>query len=134
MARRMLGRPYAIKQEISSGRQDGRKLGFPTLNQFPEDIRAIPAFGVYVTRTTLDDGSVLDSVSDIGLAPTLDSSGKIRIETHILDTQLQDTPNCIKVEFLERIRGEYAFNSVEELKARISHDVQYARDYFVNNN
>ena len=132
LAEKMLGRPYSVKQEISSGRQDGRKLGFPTLNQFPEEIRAIPAFGVYVTRTTLDDGRVFSSVSDIGLAPTLDSSGKARIETHILDTVIDSTPSYIKVEFLERIRGEYTFNSFDELKSRITLDAEYARNYFLN--
>lgn len=134
LASQMLGRPYSIKKEVSSGRQDGRKLGFPTLNQIPEDIRAIPSFGVYVTRTTLDNGQVFNSVSDIGLAPTLDFSGKIRIETHILDTVLDSTPNCIKVEFLERIRGEMVFGSVEELKSRITLDAEYARNYFSHNN
>ena len=134
LANKMLGRPYSVKQIISSGRQDGRKLGFPTLNQLPESIRAIPAFGVYVTRTTLADGRVLNSVSDIGLAPTLDSSGKVRIETHILDTEIDSTPSCIKVEFLERIRGEFTFNSVDELKSRIALDTEYARNYFINNN
>ena len=132
LAEKMLGRPYSVKQEISSGRQDGRKLGFPTLNQFPEEIRAIPAFGVYVTRTTLDNGRVFNSVSDIGLAPTLDSSGKARIETHILDTVIDSTPSYIKVEFLERIRGEYTFNSFDELKSRITLDAEYARNYFLN--
>ena len=134
LARHMLGRPYSFKQEVLPGRQDGRKLGFPTLNQHPEDIRAIPAFGVYVTRTTLDDGQVFNSVSDIGLAPTLDFSGKVRIETHILDTVLDSTPNCIKVEFLERIRGEFTFSSVDELKARIALDAELARNYFSNKN
>ncbi len=134
LAHRMLGRPYSIKQNVSSGRQDGRRIGFPTLNQIPEDIRAIPAFGVYVTRTTLDNGRVCNSVSDIGLAPTLDSSGKVRIETHILDTELDNTPSCIKVEFLERIRGEVIFASIEELKSRIALDAEYARNYFLNKN
>ena len=134
LAAQMLGRPYSIAQNVSSGRQDGRKLGFPTLNQLPEDIRSIPPFGVYVTRTTLDDGRVLPSVSDIGLAPTLDSSGKVRIETHILDTVLDGTPERIKVEFLERIRGEFTFDSVDELKQRISLDAEHARKYFKNNN
>jgi riboflavin kinase/FMN adenylyltransferase len=126
----MLGRPYSVIQEVSSGRQDGRKLGFPTINQIPDDLRAVPSFGVYVTRTTLDDGRIFNSVSDIGLAPTLDSSGKVRIETHILDTMLHSTPRYIKVEFLERIRGEFTFSSVDELKARITLDVEHARNYF----
>ena len=134
LAQKMLGRPYSISQNVISGRQDGRKLGFPTLNQEPQDIRAIPAFGVYVTRTTLKNGSMFNSVSDIGLAPTLDSSGKVRIETHILDKVIDTTPFAIKVEFLKRIRGEFTFNSINELKTQIALDTEYARNYFSSNN
>lgn len=134
LAQKMLGRPYSISQNVISGRQDGRKLGFPTLNQEPQDIRAIPAFGVYVTRTTLENGSMFNSVSDIGLAPTLDSSGKVRIETHILDKVIDTTPFAIKVEFLKRIRGEFTFNSINELKTQIALDTEYARNYFSSNN
>lgn len=132
LARRMLGRPYAIREGVSEGRHDGRKLGFPTLNQYPDVMRATPAFGVYVTRTTLENGKVYDSVSDVGLAPTLDSSGRVRIETHVLDTVLDATPKTICVEFLEHIRGEQVFTDIEALKARIAIDAEHARNYFKN--
>ncbi len=126
----MLGRYYSITHEVSEGRRDGRKLGFPTLNQHPAPERAIPAFGVYVTRTTLDDGRVFNSVTDIGLAPTLDSTGRIRLETHLLNTVLEETPAKIKVEFIERIRGEFKFDNVDALKAQISKDTQFAENFF----
>ena len=126
----MLGRYYSITHEVSEGWHDGRKLGFPTLNQHPISERAIPAFGVYVTRTTLDDGRVFPSVTDIGLAPTLDSSGNVRLETHLLNTALDGTPNSIKVEFIERIRGEFKFDSVEDLKTQIAKDSEFAKNYF----
>ena len=126
----MLGRNYSITCDVSDGRRDGRKLGFPTLNQLPKPERAIPAFGVYVTRTTLDNGQVFNSVTDVGLAPTLDLSGKTRLETHLLDTALDYSPRRIKVEFIERIRGEFKFNSVDELKNQIARDTEFARNYF----
>ena len=126
----MLGRHYSILTEVSEGRHDGRKLGFPTLNQHPHLERAIPAFGVYVTRTTLDNGRVFNSVTDIGLAPTLDSTGRVRLETHLLNTVLDKTPLKIKVEFIERIRGEFRFDSVDALKSQISKDAQFAENYF----
>jgi riboflavin kinase/FMN adenylyltransferase len=132
LVRKMLERPYSIRQKVTEGRHDGRKMGFPTLNQHPDDIRATPAFGVYVTRTTLDDGKTYNSVSDVGLAPTLDSSGKIRIETHVLDTVIDTRPETIRVEFLERIRGERVFTDIEALKTQISLDSEYARNYFKN--
>lgn len=126
----MLGRNYSINCEVSEGRRDGRKLGFPTLNQLPAPERAIPAFGVYVTKTTLDNGQVYNSVTDVGLAPTLDQSGKTRLETHLLDTALDYSPSKIKVEFIERIRGEFKFSSIEELKNQITQDAEFARNYF----
>jgi len=130
----MLGRKYAIATPVSEGRHDGRKLGFPTLNQFPDPLRAVPAFGVYVTRTTLDDGRVFNSVTDVGLAPTLDSSGRVRIETHILDEYLDDTPKKIKVEFLKYLRGEIVFGSLDDLKVQITSDANAARRFFDTKN
>lgn len=132
LATSMLGRYYSISCEVSEGRKDGRKLGFPTINQHPEEKRAIPAYGVYVTKTILDDGQVFNSVTDVGLAPTLDQSGKVRLETHILDKFIENSPASAKIEFLERIRGEFVFNNVDELKEQIARDVEYARNFFKN--
>lgn len=126
----MLGRYYSVECPVSPGRQDGRRLGFPTLNQFPDSDKALPAFGVYVTRTRLDGGEFRPSVTDVGLAPTLDSSGRIRLETHVLDTEIQGAPSNIKVEFLSRIRGEFRFDGICELKAQIASDTHLAREYF----
>lgn len=128
----MLGRAYTIDCEVSEGRHDGRKLGFPTLNQHPAPRKAIPGFGVYVTRTYLENGQAFPSVTDVGLAPTLDNSGRVRLETHLLDTVIEDTPKKIRVEFLERIRGEFKFENVAALTAQISSDSEFARSYFKN--
>lgn len=130
LASSMLGRHYSITCEVSEGRKDGRKLGFPTINQHPDEKRAIPAHGVYVTRTSLPDGQVFPSVTDVGLAPTLDQSGRVRLETHLLDTFIDYSPSSAKIEFIERIRGEFVFNGVDELKAQIASDVEYAKNYF----
>lgn len=130
LASSMLGRNYTIECDVSEGRKDGRKLGFPTINQHPDAIRAIPAHGVYITRTTLDNGKTFASVTDVGLAPTLDQSGKVRLETHLLDTFIDYSPTNTKVEFIERIRGEFTFSSIDDLKAQISSDVEYAKNYF----
>lgn len=132
LASSMLGRHYSISCEVSEGRKDGRKLGFPTINQHPDEKRAIPAHGVYVTKTILPNGQVFPSVTDVGLAPTLDQSGRVRLETHLLDTYIENSPSSAKIEFIERIRGEFVFKSVDELKAQIASDVDYARNYFKN--
>jgi FAD synthase len=64
------------------------------------------------------------------LAPPLDQSGKIRLETHLLDTYIENSPRIAKVEFIKRIRGEFTFKSIEELKVQIASDVAYAKNYF----
>ncbi|MBO5970508.1 MAG: riboflavin biosynthesis protein RibF [Clostridia bacterium] len=132
LAASMLGRRYSITCEVSEGRKDGRKLGFPTINQHPDEKRAIPSHGVYVTKAILPNGQAFPSVTDVGLAPTLDQSGRVRLETHLLDTFIENSPSSAKIEFIERIRGEFVFNSIDELKAQISSDVEYARNYFKN--
>ena len=132
LAASMLGRRYSIICEVSEGRKDGRKLGFPTINQHPDEKRAIPSHGVYVTKAILPNGQAFPSVTDVGLAPTLDQSGRVRLETHLLDTFIENSPSSAKIEFIERIRGEFVFNSIDELKAQISSDVEYARNYFKN--
>jgi len=132
LASSMLGRNYAITCEVSEGRKDGRKLGFPTINQHPDEKRAIPAHGVYVTRTLLDNGQAFNSVTDVGLAPTLDMSGRVRLETHLLDTYIDNSPAFARIEFIQRIRGEFLFNNIDELKEQISRDVEYAKNYFNN--
>ena len=132
LAASMLGRRYSITCKVSEGRKDGRKLGFPTINQHPDGNRAIPAHGVYVTKAILPNGQAFPSVTDVGLAPTLDQSGRVRLETHLLDTFIENSPSSAKIEFIERIRGEFVFNSIDELKAQISSDVEYARNYFKN--
>lgn len=136
LSAKLLGRHYSLNAPVISGRQDGRKLGFPTLNQIPDHSRAIPASGVYVTLTTMPNREVFPSITDVGLAPTLDKSGIIRFETHILDKYIDYTPNEIKVEFLTRIREERHFGSFDELKAQIRSDSDFARQYFskINNN
>jgi riboflavin kinase/FMN adenylyltransferase len=126
----LLGRSFYINCEVSGGRQDGRKLGFPTLNQVPHASVAIPKHGVYVTRSIFDNGEIYYSITDVGLAPTLDKSGVVRLETHLLEANPTQAPKAFTVEFLSRIRDEQHFSTANELQEQISLDVAFARSYF----
>ncbi|MCQ2354070.1 MAG: riboflavin biosynthesis protein RibF [Clostridia bacterium] len=126
----MLGRPYSFSLPVIHGRHDGTALGFPTLNQIPTSDRAIPATGVYITYAILSDGQRISSVTDVGVAPTLDNSGILRFETHLLDTSADLYGKRITVEFLQRIRPEITFSDPSVLAAQISSDVAKARLYF----
>ena len=133
-AAEMLGAPYSITLPVSTGRGDGRKLGFPTLNQVPSENRLIPKFGVYATRTILPDGKKVNSITDCGTAPTLDSRGQVRVETHLLDTSESLYGKNVKVEFLRYLRGEKVFPNADELVGQVSADIEAARAVFAENN
>jgi len=130
-ANALLDRPYEIDGNIFEGRHDGRRIGFPTINITPGDNYVLPLPGVYVTETVLPSGIMLESVSDVGTAPTLDKSGKLRIETHLLKYNGEEIgEGSCSVRFLRFLRGEYLFESDKALSGQISLDVKNAVDYF----
>ena len=124
-ASRCLGRYYALEGGVVSGEQRGRTLGWPTANlTLPAD-RVIPADGVYATRTLWGDRS-FESVSYIGTRPTF-GAGERLLEVSLLDARENLYRQAIRVEFVERVRGDQTFQSAEELSARIERDVEAAR-------
>lgn len=131
-AARLLCRFYTLTYPVIHGRGDGSRLGFPTINQLPEHDRALPAAGVYVSMTTLGDGRRLPSVTDVGTAPTLDTSGIIRIETHLLAAVPRLYGDTVSVSFIRRIRPEICFGNADELRQRIAADSDYAARTFAD--
>jgi riboflavin kinase / FMN adenylyltransferase len=130
LANRFLGRPFALEGDVVSGRGVGAKQTVPTLN-LASDSEAIPARGVYVTRThDLDCDRAWHSVTNIGYRPTFGESDQLSIETFLLDPLTGDSPRRIRVEFLARLRSERQFESPEALKAQILRDVRAAQNYF----
>jgi riboflavin kinase / FMN adenylyltransferase len=122
-----LGRPYIIEGRVSRGYGRGGGIGFPTINIVTE-FEVIPKNGVYISEVRVDD-KTYRSVTNIGRNPTfnnLDSS----IETFILDFSENLYDKEVSLYFHERIRDEIKFNNADELKQRISMDVQAARSYF----
>lgn len=122
-ANQELGFSFFIKGIVTKGKQIGRTINFPTLNIYPYN-KLLPPDGVYKTETIIN-GDVYNSISNIGLRPTINDIEKVRsVETHLLSYYgacLYDTP--IQVNFLEFIRPEHKFNSLEELKAQIEKDI-----------
>ena len=95
-----------------------------------EDGVLIPAFGVYATKVFLDDKSEHIGVTNIGVRPTVDNSGRITAETHILDYQGNLYGHQVRVEFHKRLRPEIKFGDISELKAQIQMDCASARKCF----
>lgn len=123
----LLGRPFALRGPVIKGAERGKGLGFPTANMAFGQDRALPAFGVYVTRAYLREG-VFPAVTNIGLRPTFDEN-KPTVETFILDFQGAVYGQDLRVELLHRLRGEVRFASAEALREQIEKDVAVTRAY-----
>lgn len=125
-AARCLGRPYALSGPVVRGERRGQVLGWPTANLRLPQGRVIPADGVYAT-TIVWNMRPYDSVTYIGTRPTF-GSGERLLEVYVLDEQVHLYGEDIRVQFVERLRGDVTFATAEELSARIDLDVTHARE------
>lgn len=128
LARRLLGRPYGVEGRVEHGAERGAKLGFPTANLRPQN-RVIPRRGVYVTGTLID-GEWHRSVTNIGLRPTFTDDTEPSVETFVINWSGDLYGDVVRVRFLQRLRDERKFGSLEELKAQIGKDLERAESYF----
>jgi riboflavin kinase/FMN adenylyltransferase len=122
----LLGRPYALDAIVVHGKKLGRTIGFPTANQYFPPERMIPAYGVYATRCYTPYG-VFTGVSNVGEHPTVDAHARVNCETYILGLSHNLYGKRIRVEFLEYLRPERRFASLEELTDAIRRDADTAR-------
>ncbi len=124
LAAEILGRPFSLGGHVGRGDRIGRTLGFPTANLMLPDLdsRLLPPNGVYLSRTRLHDGRLYDSVTNIGVRPTIEGHPEMRIETHLLDFDEDIYDTDIRVCLLERMRPERKFASRDELSRAIAAD------------
>lgn len=123
----LLTTPFSFIAPVEHGKALGRKLGTPTFNQTPPDEMLIPAHGVYLTRCLIDGTSYL-GVTNIGTRPTVDADAPLNVETHLLNFDGDLYQKEIRVEFLDFIRPEQQFASVEALQKQIQEDIKTARE------
>ena len=126
----MLGRPYSMTGRVIHGAALGRTLGFPTLNMapIPPGSHSRPAVtGVFAVRIHGLGQAVQNGVASIGIKPTVATDGCWLLETHVFDWSGSAYGRIIKVEFVERLRGEKKFSGLDELKAAIESDADHAR-------
>jgi riboflavin kinase/FMN adenylyltransferase len=124
----LLGHEYYIDGTVMRGDQRGRTLGFPTANLCTEN-ELLPPLGVYATTTRIGE-IVHPSITNVGTRPTVDSSGRTVVETHIFDLDRDLYGQSIRVGFVQRLRDERAFESLDALRAQIDADCQRARVLF----
>lgn len=126
--RHMLGHSYTISGHVIHGQKLGRDLGFPTLN-----LRVAyknPALsGIFVVQVHGLAPHPLPAVASLGVRPTVDDSGRVLLEVHILDWAGDCYGKMVQVEFLEKLRDEEKYVDLPTLTAAIRRDAEQARAY-----
>lgn len=122
LAADMLGRFYSTQGVVESGMGKGKLLGYPTANLDHLETM-VPACGVYAGYTWVD-GKKYKSAINIGTRPTITDSKKIVVEPHILDFDKKIVGKSIEIQWVERLREEIKFESIDQLKIQIQNDVR----------
>ncbi len=126
-ANKYLGRPFSITGIVVPGDKLGRKIGYPTANIHIEEIhKIIPADGVYAVNIMVMD-KTWKGMLNIGYRPTVDGKNK-RIEVNIFDFDSEIYDEKITIHFIERIRDEITFESVEALSRQLDKDKARAEE------
>jgi len=124
----LLGRPYSLSGRVKHGDKRGRQLGFPTANIGLNRTRT-PLLGVFAVYVKGLDGVRYEGVANIGTRPVF-CGKQILLEVHLLDYSSDIYGRHLTVEFLEYLRGEQKFASIDELKHQIILDIDRARTKF----
>lgn len=123
-ASKILGRNYSIRGQIIKGKQLGRTIGFPTINVDYNDY-FLPQNGVYSAIVKIDNNTH-HGVLNLGIKPSIGDE-KISLEMNIFDFNDDIYGKYVQVEFLEKIRNEIKFNSLNDLKKQIKVDCETAK-------
>lgn len=126
LAEHFLARPFFVRGTVEHDRGAGRKNGLPTVNLSVDPRKLLPADGVYYTRVILKDGSAFKGVTNIGSRPTYGVRERA-LETHIIDFKGDLYGKTLTIEFKDRLRGIFKFDSKEALRAQILEDIEKVR-------
>jgi len=127
----LLGRPYTLCGRVRCGAQLGRQIGFPTTNIFLHR-RIAPLSGVFAVRMYGAEEQALSGVANLGMRPTV-GGDKLLLEVHLFDFNKFIYGKYVEVEFVEKIRDEQRFPSLEVLKNQIVKDIQIAKSILLEN-
>jgi riboflavin kinase/FMN adenylyltransferase len=118
-----LGRPYSIYGKVQNGNKKATLLGFPTAN-INVNMLQLPPFGVYKVSIKFK-GQLFKAVANLGIRPTFNQEhNDPLLEVHIFDFDENLYEEYIEVIFIEFIRNEKRFNSIDELIAQIKEDIK----------
>lgn len=130
-----LGAPFELNGTVIPGKQVGRKIGFPTANMdLGSSVKIIPAAGVYLVRTVLQNRAEYFGMMNIGVNPTVRDTDEVSIEVNLLDFSGNLYGRELQVKVLTRLRDELKFNSLEDLKIQLSKDEHTVRNLLLHSN
>lgn len=128
LANQYLGYYYSFSGTVTTGKQLGRTIGFPTANiGNVTDYKLIPKNGVYVVKSLIDGKTVL-GMMNIGNRPTVNGDSQT-IEVHFLNFNGDLYGQQLEITLLGYIRDETKFHSLDELKEQLAKDQQFAVDF-----
>jgi riboflavin kinase / FMN adenylyltransferase len=121
-AARFLGGPFLFEGEVVPGDRRGHELGMPTANIVPDDTLVIPSHGVYAAWARGYPAAV-----NVGVRPTFETGRGLLVEAYLIGFDGDLYGDTLRIAFVERMRGEKRFESVEALVAQMRRDVERAR-------
>jgi riboflavin kinase/FMN adenylyltransferase len=125
-AARFLGAPFHMRGTVAHGDKRGRTLGFPTANLVPDARLVVPDHGIYACRAQVDGQTHVAAVN-VGVRPTFKTGRGLLVEAYLLDFEGDIYDRELRLDFLERLRGEKRFDSVEALIEQMGADVEQTR-------
>jgi riboflavin kinase / FMN adenylyltransferase len=129
-AAELLGRPHELEGTVVRGDGRGRALGYPTANLAVDADLVIPAIGIYAGTWTRPTGASAIAAISVGRRPTFYEDGELLVEAYLCDVDADLYGERSRLEFVERLRGEQKFDSVDDLVAQITRDVDASRALF----
>ena len=125
-AQRFLGAPFHMRGIVAHGDKRGRTLGFPTANLVPDPHLVVPDHGIYACRAHVGGEDHVAAVS-IGVRPTFKTGRGLLVEAFLLDFDGDLYGEELRLDFLERLRGERRFDTVDALVEQMGLDVEDTR-------
>jgi riboflavin kinase / FMN adenylyltransferase len=126
-AAQFLGTPFIFEGEIVHGDKRGRELGIPTANLVPDDAYVCPGHGVYAAMAeVLGEAEGIPAAVNVGVRPTFETGRGLLVEAYLIGFDSDIYGETLRLAFLERLRGEKRFDSVDELVDQMNLDVEQA--------
>jgi len=122
-ATKLLGGPFLLEGEVVHGDKRGRELGMPTANIVPDDRLVSPGHGVYAGWA---DGH--PAAISVGVRPTFETGRGLLVEPYLIDFEGDLYGKTLRIAFVEKLRGEKRFDSVDALIEQMHGDVERTRE------